>query len=179
MTEELFDIVTEEDIVTHQAPRSVAHTEGLWHRGVHVLLFDDSGRMLVQQRSRTRVHAPLALDCSVSEHVRAGETYLQAAVRGLREELDIEGVELSPLLKFKMNYGPNDNEISVIYRSILDRQTIRFDPEEVERVDFFSPAQLQERLSAEPHAFSYWFMQILLWHFGQPSALQPLAIFTK
>jgi isopentenyldiphosphate isomerase len=176
MPDELFDIVTEEDVVIRQTPRSVAHAQGLWHRGVHVLLFDPAGRLLVQQRSRTRTHAPLTLDCSISEHVQAGETYLQAALRGLREELGVEGVQLQPLLKFKMNYGPNDNEISLLYRGDLHRQPLRFDPEEVEWVDFFSLAQLEERLASDPAAFSYWFAQILRWQFGQPSALQPLSL---
>lgn len=175
MPDELFDIVDENDNIIRQAPRSAAHAQGLWHRGVHVLLFDPAGRLLVQQRSRTRSHAPLTLDCSISEHVQAGETYLQAAVRGLREELGVESVELQPLLKFKMNYGPNDNEISLLYRGNLDRQTVRFDPEEVERVDFFTLAALEERLASDPAAFSYWFAQILRWQFGQPSALQPLS----
>ncbi|MEW6285685.1 MAG: NUDIX domain-containing protein [Chloroflexota bacterium] len=176
MPDELFDIVTEEDVVLYQAPRSVAHAQGLWHRGVHVLLFDRDGRLLVQQRSRTRTHAPLTLDCSISEHVQAGETYLQAAVRGLAEELGVSGLELQPLIKFKMNYGPNDNEISLLYRSVLDLQPLRFDPEEVERVDFLTLAELQGRLTSDPAAFSYWFAQILRWLLGQPSALQPLDI---
>lgn len=174
MPDELFDIVTEEDVVIRQAPRSVAHAQGLWHRGVHVLLFDPQGRLLVQQRSRTRTHAPLTLDCSISEHVQTGETYLQAAVRGLEEELGVSGLELQPLLKFKMNYGPNDNEISLLYRSAFNQQPLRFDPEEVERVEFFTLAELEERLASEPAAFSYWFAQILRWLLGQPSALQPL-----
>lgn len=177
MPDELFDIVDENDNILHQAPRSLAHAQGLWHRGVHVLLFDPNGRLLTQQRSRTRTHAPLTLDCSISEHVQTGETYLQAAVRGLREELGVSGIELQPLIKFKMNYGPNDNEISLLYRGALPPRPLRFDPEEVERVDLFTLAELNERLAADPAAFSYWFAQILRWLLGQPSALQPLDTF--
>ncbi len=170
----MFDIVTEEDVLCGQATRDQAHAQGLWHRGVHVLLFDRSGRMLVQQRSRTRVHAPLALDCSVSEHVQAGEDYHQAAIRGLAEELGLSGISLQPLVKFRMNYGPNDNEISLLYRGEISLQLIRFDPQEVEHVEYLSLPDLETRLSAEPQAFSYWFGQILRWLLGQPSALHIL-----
>ena len=83
MPDELFDVVNEEDIVIGQEMRSVVHQRGLWHRGVHVLLFTREGKLLVQQRSKDRLHAPLALDCSVSEHVKAGEDYYTAAMRGL------------------------------------------------------------------------------------------------
>ena len=86
--EEFLDIVTEDDIVTHQALRSVVHARGLWHRGVHVFLVDNGGRLLVQKRSADRTIAPSALDCSVSEHVKAGESYLEAARRGLAVRFD-------------------------------------------------------------------------------------------
>jgi isopentenyldiphosphate isomerase len=176
MPDELFDVIDENDQVIRQEMRSIVHAKGLWHRGVHVLLFDESGRMLVQQRSHTRVHAPLALDCSVSEHVQAGEAYHQAAMRGLAEELGLRGIALQPLVKFRMNYGPNDNEISLLYRGEFRHQPIRFDPQEVARIDFLSLPELQKHLSAEPHIFSYWFRQILLWLFDQPSALQILVL---
>jgi isopentenyldiphosphate isomerase len=89
MPEELIDIVNNNDIVISQEFRSFAHRHGLQHRGVHVLLGTPEGRLLVQQRSKYQDTFPLALDCSVSEHVKAGEGYQQAAERGLQEELGI------------------------------------------------------------------------------------------
>ena len=54
MSDELFDVVDEEDKVIGQETRSIVHQRGLWHRGVHVLLFTHEGKLLVQQRSRDR-----------------------------------------------------------------------------------------------------------------------------
>ena len=96
MPDELFDVVNEEDVVIGQELRSIVHQRGLWHRGVHVLLFTREGKLLVQQRSKNRPHAPLALDCSVSEHVKAGEDYLTAAMRGMKEEMNVEGALKRP-----------------------------------------------------------------------------------
>jgi isopentenyldiphosphate isomerase len=174
MTDELFDIVDENDTVTGQEMRSVVHQRGLWHRGVHVLLFTADKKLLVQKRSADRVQAPSLLDCSVSEHVKAGEGYSEAAVRGLKEELGLEGIDLEPLLKFKMNYGPDDNEISQLYRGTVDPAGVRFDPVEIERIDFYSLGELGALLEKEDHKFSYWFEQILGWYLGKPSALQRL-----
>ena len=174
MPDELFDVIDENDNVTGQEMRSVVHQHGLWHRGVHVFLFTDEGKLLVQQRSGDRVHAPLALDCSVSEHVKAGEAYHAAAIRGLKEEMGVQGIELEPLIKFRMNYGPNDNEISVLYRGSANPAAVRFDPVEIERVDYYSINELQGMLGDKNHKFSYWFEQILQWYFGNPSALQVL-----
>jgi isopentenyl-diphosphate delta-isomerase type 1 len=174
MSDELFDVVDEEDKVIGQETRSIVHQRGLWHRGVHVLLFTHEGKLLVQQRSRDRVHAPLALDCSVSEHVQAGEDYFTAAQRGLQEEMGVEEIELEALIKFKMNYGPNDNEISELYRGRVDPTKVKFDPVEIERVDYFSLAELEEQLENKDANFSYWFGQILHWYLGKASALEVL-----
>ena len=175
MPDESFDIIDENDIVIGQELRSIVHQRGLWHRGVHVLLFTREGKLLVQQRSKDRVHAPLALDCSVSEHVKAGEDYYSAAVRGLQEEMGVEGIDIQPVVKFKMNYGPNDNEISELYRGIVDPAKVKFDPVEVERIEYYELAALQNRLGSEEDKFSYWFEQILRWYSGKPSALEVLA----
>lgn len=179
MPDELFDVIDENDQVIGQEMRSVVHQRGLWHRGVHILLFTRDGRMLVQQRSKDRPHAPSTLDCSVSEHLKAGEDYPDAAVRGLAEELGVAGIELQPLIKFKMNYGPDDNEISAIFKGLVDPSRVRFDPVEIERIDYYTLDELQEFLKEKPAIFSYWFRQILLWYLGEPSALTILQDLTK
>ncbi len=48
MSDELFDVVDENNIVIGQEWRSIVHQRGLWHRGVHVFLFTCDGKLLVQ-----------------------------------------------------------------------------------------------------------------------------------
>lgn len=172
MPEELFDVIDENDEIIGQEIRSVVHQRGLWHRGAHVLLFTPGEKLIVQQRAKTKSQSPLALDCSVSEHVIAGEHYHDAAIRGLEEELGIIGIAIQPLAKFKMNYGPNDNEISMIFKGITESKNIKFDPEEIERVDAYTLDELQTLLEQNPDVFSYWFEQIYLWFIQKSSALQ-------
>src|SRR5690606_41586717 len=93
MTEELLDIVDDNDHVIGQESRTIVHQRGLQHRGVHVFLFTDDGKMLIQKRSADRAASPSLLDCSISEHVKAGEDYHDAAIRGMKEELGVEGIE--------------------------------------------------------------------------------------
>jgi len=178
MPDELFDVIDEEDNVIGQEMRSIVHQRGLWHRGVHIFLFTDEGKLLVQQRSKDRLHAPLALDCSVSEHVKAGEDYYTAAIRGQQEEIGVGGIKLERLVKFKMNYGPNDNEISELYEGTVDPASVRFDPIEIERIDYYSLDELNETLGNGNRNFSYWFEQILQWYLGQSSALEVLKSYT-
>jgi len=172
--DELFDIVTEDDIVTHQALRSAAHAQGLWHRGIHVFLFTADGKLLIQKRSAARAQYPSVWDCSVSEHVKAGEGYHAAAVRGLKEEMGVEGIEVQTLVKFKMNYGPHDNEISVLFRGTVDPACVRFDPREIAQVDYYSVDELMEKIERGEMGFCYWFIQLLRWHTGGQSDLDIL-----
>ena len=174
MPDELFDVIDENDQVIGQEMRSIVHQLGLWHRGAHVLLFTQDDRLLVQQRSKNKTQSPLAYDCSVSEHVTAGESYHEAALRGLSEELGLTGIEITPLVKFKMNYGPNDNEISELYKGTIDPTIVQHDPVEIERIDYYSLDELQEILGDENNNFSYWFEQIFKCYIGNPSALDIL-----
>lgn len=167
MADELLDIVNEEDVVTDQKMRSVVHELGLWHRGVHVFLFTENGRMLVQKRSADRASSPSMLDCSVSEHVKAGESYLEAAVRGLREEMGVEGIEIKPLIKFRMKYGVNDNEISVLYEGRVMPEQVKFDPVEIEGVEYYSIEEIQNKMETEKASFCGWFVEILNQYTGR------------
>ena len=114
MLGELLCIVDREDRVLKGERREIVHDSGLWHRGVHIFLCNEDNGLLVTRRSATKDKFPSRLDCSVSEHVRLGETYEDAARRGLREELDIDA---SPqfLLRFRMRYGPGDNMVCKLF----------------------------------------------------------------
>ena len=175
--DELLDIVDDQDRAIDTQMRSTAHELGLQHRGVHVFLFTSPRKMLVQKRSADRASAPSALDCSVSEHVKAGETYLEAAVRGLREELGMEGIELRPLVRIRMQYGPNDNEISTIFEGSFDGGTIRFDPVEIEGVYYYGLDEIREMIEGGQVRFCDWFVEIFKWYLGEASGLTVLQAF--
>jgi isopentenyldiphosphate isomerase len=177
--EELFDIVTEDDFVVCQATRSTTHARGLWHRGVHVFLFTREGKLLIQKRSAARAQYPSVWDCSVSEHVKAGESYPDAARRGLWEELGLEGVDLCPLVRFRMNYGPNDNEISTLFRGQVEPAWVRFDPVEIERVNYCRPAELRDFMREESLPLSRWFVEMLRWFFDQPSEMNIIETYSR
>lgn len=161
MAIEILDVVNEQDIVIDQQPRVIVHQLGLWHRGAHVFLFTAEKKLLVQKRSADRVHAPLLLDCSVSEHVKAGESYFAAAQRGLKEEMGVEGIELKELVKFRMNYGINDNEISVLYEGMVDPAQVKFDPVEIDAIQYLDMDEIQILLENESQKLCGWFVELL------------------
>jgi len=176
MPDELLDVVNEDNVVIGQEWRSIVHQRGLWHRGVDVFLFTRDGKLLVQQRSQDRDAFPAALDSSVAEHLKAGEDYLRAAVRGLKEELGVEGIELHPVVEFRMSDGHNDDEICQLYEGIVEPATVHFDRREVERIVYHALPELRALMNTGQVVFSYWFAQLLRWYLGEPSELGVLRI---
>jgi isopentenyl-diphosphate delta-isomerase type 1 len=104
---EYFEIVNEKGDVIGKAPRSECHgNPALVHRAVHVLVFNKKGELLLQLRSRDKDIQPGKWDTSVGGHLGVGESYEQAALREMAEELGIE----PPELKYLYDY-PLRNEI--------------------------------------------------------------------
>lgn len=176
MADEWLDVLDDDHRVIGQALRSVVHQRGLRHRGADVFLFTREGKLLVQTRTATRATFPSALDCSAAEHVRAGEDFLQAALRGMKEEIGVEGIELKPVLDFSNSNSPTDHETSRLYEGMVDPEQVHFDPVEVTRIDYFTLQEL-DALMARGTKFSRWFEHLLRWRLGKPHELKILKTF--
>jgi len=172
---EYLDVVDENNRVIGRETREKIHSSGLWHRGVHVIVFDSKNRLILQMRSAEKDKFPNRYDLSVSEHLAEGETYKSAAVRGLREELGITSVALKRLMRFKMNYGPNDNMISELYKCRYDGST-QIDKRETKSLEAFSLSEIKEMLGKDEDKFALWTKEILKWYLKLPSKVQVLSI---
>jgi len=119
---EIFDLVDEEDRVIGRARRDEVHgNPTLLHRVVHVLVFDNRGRIFLQKRAGDKDVQPGRWDTSVGGHVDAGEERESAARRELAEELGIPGRNISetgsspPPLQFLHRYRHgNDYESELV-----------------------------------------------------------------
>lgn len=90
---ELLDIVDKNDIVIGQAERDAAHAQGLRIRLVYVWFYTPRGEVILQRRGAGKASYPNRLVSTVSGHVVAGDSYLEAAVRETEEET---GVQVDP-----------------------------------------------------------------------------------
>lgn len=95
--DEIFDVVDGNDRPTGTATRAEVHAKGLIHRAVHVFVLNRNGDLYLQKRSLIKDMNPGLWDSSVSGHLDAGESYPDAAVRELGEELGIHGVSVDDL----------------------------------------------------------------------------------
>ena len=158
MPEEIFDIVNERDEVIGQAPRREVHARKLWHRAVHVLVFNSRGEVFLQKRSMKKDTAAGLWDSSSSGHLDSGEDYDACAVRELREEigLDLAATRASqPLQKlFKIDACPETGwEFCRVYRCESDGP-FQLHPDEIERGEWFAPGGISKRVAERPQDFA-------------------------
>jgi isopentenyl-diphosphate delta-isomerase len=162
--EEVFEIFDAHGRRLGTAPRSQVHREGLWHRAANVFLLDRYGRLWLQRRSSTKDVWPGAWDLSVAEHLQPDETYLEAAARGLHEEMNVPGVALEPLEDVvacrTRAAGINDYELQQSFVGIYDRP-LSPSHSEVAAVRSISLEDLAREISERPEAFTPWLRQRL------------------
>jgi isopentenyl-diphosphate delta-isomerase type 1 len=171
MTEELIDIVDKNDNLIGKDTRRNVHNLTNWHRGIHVLILNSKNEMLLPIRSKTKDKYPSTYDTSISEHVSSGETFDEAAQRGLKEELNITNPKLKKLIKFRMRFGKNDNMINTVYACQYDGK-LTANKEEVASVSFLPLQKIKSLLKEKDTMFPPWTSEILKWYFKMPSKLE-------
>ena len=160
MSEEIFDIVNERDEVIGQAPRKEVHARGLWHRAIHVLVFNSRGEIFLQKRSLKKDIAAGKWDSSSSGHLDTGEDYDACAVRELREELGLT-LPQPPQRLFKIEACQETGwEFCWIYRGTSDGP-FTLHPEEIETGDWFTPEAVSKWVAEKPRDFASAFL--LIW----------------
>ena len=81
--------------------------------------------------------------------------------------------------EFKMDYGPKDRQISLLYEGRIDPARVHFDPVEVERIDCYKLDELEELIRNGQIAFTGWFVQLLHWYQARPSELNVLRNYSR
>ena len=112
---EILSVVNEEDLVIGQRRRDEIHSLNLFHRSIHVLVFNSNGEIFLQQRGLLKQESPGLWASSVSGHVDAGESYDVACIREIEEEIGIK-INYIPKKLFKLKPSKlTANEFSWVY----------------------------------------------------------------
>ncbi|SRR5258706_10183034 len=159
MSEEVFDVVDESDRIVGREIRSEVHRRGLFHRAVHVLVFNSRGELFLQKRSMNKDTFPGAWDSSASGHLCCGEDYDSCAVRELQEEIGLSMAQ-PPDRLFKISAcGETGQEHVWVYRCISDGP-ITINADEVERGDWFAPEAVSRWIAEKASDFASAFPKI-------------------
>jgi isopentenyldiphosphate isomerase len=152
--DESFDVVDENDRVIGVARRGEIHRLGLRHRAVHIFWARTDGLICLQRRSFAKDSSPGLLSSSCAGHVDSGETYLQAAVRELGEEL---GVHVGATELVEVDYAPCHEDLgNEFVRTYLMKGDWTAKPfaAEVDSVTWRTSEEAVAWAAADPSAFA-------------------------
>jgi len=153
-------------ILVDEADRGVGHLSkvlchegrGVLHRAFSLLIFNDSGELLIQQRSAAKRLWPLYWSNSCCSHPRGAETMEQATHRRLYEEL---GIRCPLHFLFKFQYQAQfdetgaENELCSVFIG-RSADSVNTDAGEIQAWRWIGAETLQQELAGDGN-FTPWF----------------------
>ncbi|KQW14060.1 MULTISPECIES: isopentenyl-diphosphate Delta-isomerase [Streptomyces] len=160
----LLELVDEHGVTIGTAEKLAAHQPpGQLHRAFSVFLFDERGRLLLQQRALGKYHSPGVWSNTCCGHPYPGEAPFAAAARRTYEELGVSPSLLAEAGTVRYNHpDPDSGLVEQEYNHLfvgMVQSPLAPDPEEVGATAFVTPDELAERHAKD--AFSSWFMTVL------------------
>lgn len=157
---EYFDVVDASDRVIGIAPREYIHAHNIFHRAVHVFVFNRKGEIFIQKRSLNKDTAPGKWVSSCSGHVDAGEYYYEAARRELGEEISLFNPENLSRVLVERPRPETGFEHVHLFRCFSEAIS-KLHPLEISQGRWIQPENLRRWMSERPYDFSGSF--IYLW----------------
>lgn len=152
-------LVDEQDNETGSCEKVDCHLgAGKLHRAFSVFLFDPDGKVLIQQRNKSKMLWGGYWANSCCSHPRLGEDTHDAAHRRIQEELGAES-ELTFLYKFVYHaeFGDvgSEHENCWVFAGHYDG-TLNVDPEEIADWRLVTPDELTAEIENHSERFSPW-----------------------
>ncbi|MEV5882268.1 isopentenyl-diphosphate Delta-isomerase [Streptomyces sp. NPDC052020] len=160
----LLELVDEKGVTIGTAEKLTAHQPpGQLHRAFSVFLFDERGRLLLQQRALGKYHSPGVWSNTCCGHPYPGEAPFAAAARRTHEELGLSPSLLAEAGTVRYNHpdpasGLVEQEYNHLFVGLVQAPPAP-DAEEVAATAWVTPAELAERHAKD--TFSAWFMTVL------------------
>jgi len=142
---------------------------GVLHRAFSLLIFNESGELLIQQRAASKRLWPMYWSNSCCSHPRGDESLEAATRRRLNEEL---GITCPLHFLFKFQYQAQfdatgaENELCSVFVGRC-RDPIKVDSHEIRDWRWIAPEALQREMADEGgRIFTPWFMLewARIWH---------------
>ena len=167
ISREKIDVVNSRDEVIGKSTLREAHEKGILHRAVHIWVFDSASGLFIQQRSKDKLLRPLHRDSPVGEHVKAGETYTEAAIRGLKEELGVSKTKIESLVKKKIVDRVKgryyNREFIKLFKCTYNGK-INFDRRESMAGGFYLLSEIEKAAKSESMLFVPIFVDFFNWY---------------
>jgi len=160
---EYVTLVDAEDRVLGAAEKMKAHREALLHRACSVVLFNEQGEMLLQQRNPTKYHSGGLWSNTCCTHPRPGESPADAAARRLHEEMGMTA-DLRPAMEFVYRAEFADGLIEYEYDHVFVGRAVgppQPDEAEVANWRWASMEEVADDVVQHPSRYTRWFPLLL------------------
>ena len=140
-----------------------AHQDGSLHRAFSILVFNDLGELLLQQRAFSKYHSGGLWTNTCCSHPSPHETMQEAIHNRLLFEM---GFDCELEFQFKFQYraafgnGLIEHEIDHVFEGKYN-QNPEPNPDEVESFRWISLEDLKEEMKKKPQHFTPWFPLII------------------
>lgn len=157
---EMIILVDENDREIGHMEKIEAHKNGgFLHRAFSIFLFDSKGRMLLQQRAKTKHTFGGLWTNACCSHPNKGESIGQAAHRKLKQEFgfDCNFKEMfSFIYKADSGNGLTEHEFDHVLVGIYEGE-IKPNPEEIDQWKYVDVNWLKEDVEKHPEKYTPWF----------------------
>ncbi|GAB7049502.1 isopentenyl-diphosphate Delta-isomerase [Catenuloplanes indicus] len=177
--EHLVELCGEDGTPQGSTTVAAAHVApGRLHRAFSVLLVDDDGRILLQQRAAVKTRFPLRWANACCGHPEPGESLSVSANRRLGEELGVAPLPLTEIgVHLYYAEDPATGRVEHEYDHVLLGRlpagaAIAPDPDEVAELRWVAPADLRAEL-VDGRPFAPWFDGVIKHLFALVDAGDP------
>lgn len=162
MKEDLVILVDENDTQIGTMGKQEAHVKGVLHRAISVFIFDQEGRLLLQQRALSKYHTPGLWANTCCSHPAPGEETHHAAHRRLAEEMGMEAdLQFAFSFKYRAPFenGLTEHEWDHVFIGWSEDKPR---PVETEVHDFkwSTRQEIEQGIEETPEMFTAWFKLI-------------------
>lgn len=153
-------LVDDDDNETGHLSKAECHNgAGVLHRAFSVFLFDNDGRLLLQQRAAGKRLWPGHWSNSCCSHPRRGESMRVATGRRLQDELNAS-TELEHVYRFKYQAQYDEHgaerELCHVYAGHIIAP-VKPNEHEIDAIRMLSAREIDEELERNPDQFTPWF----------------------
>lgn len=157
--EELILVDEHDNELGHLSKAGAHDGPGVLHRAFSVFLFDDDGRLLLQQRAPGKRLWPGFWSNTCCSHPRRGESMRVATARRLQDELNTDArLEFVYKFRYRAEYGAagSEHELCHVYLGRAP-DDIRPNPHEIAALRFMHADELEQAFDTEPQDYTPWF----------------------
>ncbi|HSW71588.1 MAG TPA: isopentenyl-diphosphate Delta-isomerase [Gammaproteobacteria bacterium] len=160
-------LVNEQDTAIGSAEKLAAHQQGLLHRAFSIFIFrkrpGKESELLLQQRASTKYHSAGLWTNTCCSHPAPGENLIQAAIRRLKEEFNLDIPELVQVGHFHyiahFDNGLIENELDHVLVGWYHKQLFTPNLNEIQAYRWIGRSELQAELRHRPEQFTPWLKQ--------------------